>query len=79
MAIAACSIHDSAFDTGLLTVQQDFTICRASALEALLQPDTAVERLFGGATIRERLIVPAGATGPHPNFLKYYAREIFRG
>jgi putative restriction endonuclease len=77
--IAACPIHDSAFDTGLLTVQEDLSIRRASALEALLQPGTAIDRLFGAATIREHLLLPDGAVGPHPSLLKYHAREIFRG
>jgi putative restriction endonuclease len=38
--VSACTIHDSAFDTGLLSVQRDLTICRASALERLLHPAT---------------------------------------
>jgi putative restriction endonuclease len=39
--VAACTIHDSAFDTGLLTIQRDLTILRATALERILRPSTA--------------------------------------
>ncbi len=42
--VAACTIHDSAFDTGLLTIQRDLTIRRAPALERLLSPGTTSDR-----------------------------------
>jgi putative restriction endonuclease len=77
--VAACAIHDSAFDTGLLTVRQDLTIRRARLLEAQLQPGTPADRLFGAKTVRDRLLLPAGAAGPRPSFLSHHAREIFRG
>jgi putative restriction endonuclease len=77
--IAACTIHDSAFDTGLLTVCPDLSIRRSLALEHLVQSDDAADQLFGTDTIGERLRVPAGASGPGPTFLAYHRREIFRG
>jgi putative restriction endonuclease len=77
--IAACPIHDSAFDTGLLTICQDLAIRRASVLEDLLQSDPAVERMFGPATLFERLRVPDGGEGPRPTFLSYHARKVFCG
>jgi putative restriction endonuclease len=77
--VAACAIHDSAFDTGLLTVQRDLAIRRASALARLIQPDTVADRLFGPETVGERLLVPAGAPGPSPGFLDYHRRLIFQG
>jgi putative restriction endonuclease len=76
--IAACTIHDSAFDTGLLSVLPDLTIQRASALERLIQAGDAAERLFGSDTLGERLRVPVNAPGPGPSFLAYHRREIFR-
>jgi putative restriction endonuclease len=39
--VSACTIHDSAFDTGLLTIQRDLTIRRAPALVRLLASNTA--------------------------------------
>ena len=77
--IAACAIHDSAFDTGLLTVQADLTVRRAPSLEAVLQPDTAAERLFGPDTLRTRLLVPPDAPGPRAAYLIYHARHVYRG
>jgi putative restriction endonuclease len=38
--VSACTIHDSAFDTGLLTIQRDLTIRRAAPLDRLLTPAT---------------------------------------
>ena len=87
--VSACAIHDSAFDTGLLTVQRDLTIRRASSLERLLRSSSApvpparavaaVDRLFGPGTIAVQLLVPAGVSGPAPAFLDYHLREVFRG
>ena len=106
--VAACTIHDSAFDTGLLTIQRDLTIHRASALKRLLGFDIADDRpssattdgpsptadttidspsrsasaatyLFGPCTLADRLLVPAGISGPTPSYLEYHRRKIFRG
>jgi len=77
--IAACTIHDSAFDTGLLAVHPDLTIRRASALEHLIQAGDAAERLFGADTVAERLLVRPDAPGPGPTFLAHHRRAIFQG
>ena len=77
--VAACAIHDSAFDTGLLTVERDLTIRRASDLERLLRPATAIDRLFGAGTLSERLLVPADTSYPQPRFLEYHRNRVFRG
>lgn len=76
--IAACTIHDSAFDTGLVTVRADLSITRSPALEHLIRSGEAAERLFGPDTIGERLRVPTGVFGPGPAYLAYHRREIFR-
>ena len=77
--VAACTIHDSAFDTGLLTIGRDLAIQRAPALERLCTPTTlsrpptpndasraeiAAVYLFGPDIIADRLLVPAAASGP---------------
>jgi putative restriction endonuclease len=77
--LAACAIHDVAFDTGLLTVQRDLAIRRASTLVAALQPGTPADHLFGPAALRTCLLIPSHAPGPHPAFLAYHAYHIFRG
>ena len=86
--VSACTIHDSAFDTGLLTIQRDLTIRRAPALARLWAPASAIDldvqamaaaiSLFGPGTLAARLLVPDGVSGPAPAFLDYHRRKIFR-
>lgn len=76
--IAACPVHDSAFDTGLLTVNGGLRIHRAERLEVSLIEDKGTERYFGQAVLRERLLVPEGAPGPGARYLAWHKEHVFR-
>lgn len=77
--ISACPVHDSAFDTGLLTVGCDLRIERASALVTTLEVDAGFDRFFGAGALRETLLAPAKGRGPAGQFLKYHRQHVFRG
>jgi len=74
--IAACPVHDSAFDTGLLMVNGGLKIHRAQPLLRSLVADEGVERYFGGHVLGERLMVPRGGEPPNPRYLRWH-REHF--
>jgi putative restriction endonuclease len=60
------------FDRGLISVDDDFSLIFAR--ERL--PDT-IDRLLGG---NDRLLVPEDIRlQPHPKFLGFHRREIFKG
>ena len=77
--ICACPLHDSAFDTGLLTIAADLQIVRSAAITTLVPTDPMVDRYFGPATIRPKLMVPDGAEVPLDSYLAYHRTDIFRG
>lgn len=73
--IAACPMHDKAFDAGLLTVNGGFRIHRARGLEAKLS-DRVTDQFFGGAVLGERLLVGRGQ-GPRRAYLEYHKQHVF--
>ena len=76
--IAACPIHDAAFDGGLLTVNGGRKIHRAGELEALMVHEPEAELYFGGAAVKPHLILPTGARGPGTKYLAYHREHVFR-
>lgn len=76
--VAACPVHDSAFDSGLLTVNGGFRIHRSAPLEASLAADSGTERYFGESVLGQRLLVPEHGA-PTRAYLDYHHRHVFRG
>ncbi len=75
--IAACPVHDTAFDTGLLTVNGGLRIHRSDQLEASIGLDSRAEDYFGERGIGDRLIVPATGSPPRKRYLDWHKSEIF--
>jgi putative restriction endonuclease len=75
--LAACPIHDAAFDQGYLTVDQTNHVHRASILLQSIMTDPGVEAYFG-KIVRSILVLPVEAKQPHARYLDYHQREIFR-
>lgn len=74
--IAACPLHDRAFDAGLLTVNGGLRIHRAEAL----RDDLAAERMaayFGPPNLAERLQVPE-EHAPRRRYLEHHQQKIYR-
>lgn len=75
--VAACPIHDSAFDSGLLTVNGGYRIHRAEPLDASLAADEGTSTYFAEPVLRSRLIVPDSGA-PMRKYLDYHRDHIFR-
>ena len=73
--IAACPMHDTAFDAGLITVNGGLRVRRAQQLQQSRQTDQGVERNFG-RTLRRRLRSPDGAA-PQGTYLQWHQEHVF--
>lgn len=76
--ISACPVHDSAFDTGLLTVGSDLRIKRARTLSERLEVDEGFDRFFGAGALRETLLAPSQGRRPAGHFLEFHRHSSFR-
>ena len=73
--IAACPIHDVAFDTGLLTVNGGFKIHSAAP-----RVDIAADPgYFREPVLKSTLVLPSGQPGPSEQYLRWHHKNTFRG
>jgi putative restriction endonuclease len=77
--IAACPSHDVAFDTGLLTVEDDLSIRVGAALGQAIMNDELTRRYYGRPPMLAGLVLPAGAAVPRARFLEWHRRFVFGG
>lgn len=76
--LAACPMHDAAFDQGYLTVNGGYRIHRAQVLEESLVKDQGASYYFG-AVLQARLVFPEQAKMPAIQYLTYHREHIFKG
>ena len=76
--VAACPMHDAAFDRGYLTVNGGYRIYRAGILEESVFKDPGVP-LYFGETLSSSLILPEHAVRPAVHYLVYHRENIFKG
>ena len=76
--VAACGVHDAAFDTGLITVNGGLRVHRARRLEISTRDDPGVERYFG-QVLRPRLVLPSGAVAPDSAYLEWHRENVYVG
>lgn len=74
--IAACPVHDRAFDAGLLTVNGGLAIHRAAPLEGSLLSDSGSANYFAAPVLRPRLIAPSRGA-PRPAYLAWHREHLF--
>jgi putative restriction endonuclease len=77
--LAACPMHDVAFDRGYLMINEGYRIRRASRLIQSIAHDPQVITYFGEQILRPRLRLPAHAKYPEPAYLAYHRENIFKG
>lgn len=77
--IAACPLHDSAFDGGLITVNGGLRIRRSDMLDASMVSDQGVGRYFEEPVLHDALFVPAGKERPSPAYLAWHKEYVFAG
>ncbi len=76
--VAACGVHDAAFDTGLITVNGGLRVHRAQRLEISARDDPGVDRYFG-RVLRTRLVLPSGAIAPDSAYLEWHRENVYVG
>lgn len=72
--IAACPIHDVAFDTGLVTVNGGLRIHRSTALTNIV----ADPGYFRAPVLHPTLMLPEKEPGPDPRYLKWHQEHIYQ-
>lgn len=77
--LAACPIHDRAFDRGLLLVNGGLRVHLAGELEAQMRRDPRAEAFFGERMLAPRLLVPPGGAPPKERYLTYHKAHVWRG
>src|SRR6266487_1055414 len=76
--LAACPIHDAAFDYGYLTINGGYRIHWASVLEESVAKDPGVY-LYFGKPLSSSLLLPPHAKRPSIAYLTYHNENIFKG
>ncbi|MGZ8834499.1 MAG: HNH endonuclease [Pyrinomonadaceae bacterium] len=74
--VCLSTLHDAAFDVGLITINETFTVLVSPKLKRYL-PSTALEHNFSrfeGTQIR----MPEKVAEPNPAFLRYHHKNIFQ-
>lgn len=70
--LAACPTHDAAFDSFLISVDDDLRILRTHTLATAIQADTFVQRNFGRVGMVDSLGLGETAIRPSPNYLAWH-------
>ncbi|MEV6970016.1 HNH endonuclease [Hamadaea sp. NPDC051192] len=76
--LAACPTHDVAFDTGLITVNGGLRIHVKPEQVHAARQDPAVAAVFGRPPLRDRIVLPPGATLPGGAYLQWHHQNIYR-
>jgi putative restriction endonuclease len=75
--LAACPVHDVAFDTGLLTVNGGLRIHVARSLADAVQADPLTRQYYGRPPLLPALLLPAGAQAPARKYLDWHRDKVF--
>lgn len=73
--VAACPVHDVAFDQGLITVDNDLNIHRAVLLDASIERNPGVAKYFGSPPLLPKLLTP-GAVGPGQPYVAWHREHV---
>jgi putative restriction endonuclease len=75
--IAACPSHDVAFDTGLLTIEDDLRIRLAEALAGAVRDDALARHFYGRPPLLNVVRLPGAAQPPLPKYLAWHRQYVF--
>jgi putative restriction endonuclease len=76
--LAACPLHDAAFDQGYLTVSKELDIYRASLLQESAAKDYRADIYFGQILFKS-LSLSSQAKKPDAQYLRFHRENIFKG
>jgi putative restriction endonuclease len=75
--LAACPSHDVAFDTGLLTIENDLRITLATSLSVAVASDELARQYYGRPPLLPGLRLPIGARPPASKYLDWHRTHVF--
>jgi putative restriction endonuclease len=75
--LAACPSHDVAFDTGLLTVEDDLRIRLSASLSEAVRVDQLARQYYGTPPMLTTLGLPQTAQRPGVGYLEWHRRHVF--
>lgn len=73
----ACPTHDIAFDTGLITVDEDLSLRYAPGIEDDMTVSPPLRRALGKPPLHERLVLAEGSVRPRVSYLNWHQDKIF--
>ncbi len=75
--LAACPTHDSAFDVGLITVDDNLEVRRSRRLVSAMAQNDAVRRAFEPGVLRQSIASPRRAVDPGRPFVDWHREHVF--
>lgn len=75
--LTACPTHDIAFDTGLITVDDDLRIQYASGVEEDFTSEPPLRAALGKPPLFDKLVLPAAAARPDFAYLDWHRERVF--
>jgi putative restriction endonuclease len=75
--LAACPIHDVAFDAGLITVNGGLRIHVSEKLQKGMLDDPVASSYFARPPLRDTILLPASADHPGSDYLNWHKNRIF--
>lgn len=75
--LAACPSHDVAFDTGLLTIEDDLRITLAASLSEAVRVDLLARQYYGSPPMLTALRLPQTAKRPGARYLEWHRGHVF--
>lgn len=76
--LAACPTHDTAFDTGLITVGDDCRIQVEPEILRVAEQDNATRAAFGTPPLASHLLLPVSAVRPHSKYTAWHRENVYQ-
>lgn len=75
--IAACPLHDAAFDQGLITFDESLRITISARLTSAIKRNLQFARFFTPPGMADHLLLPVGTTAPSPKYVNWHREHVF--
>ena len=75
--LTACPTHDVAFDTGLITVNDDLTISYAPSVEDDVSAAAPLRYALGKPPLGDRIILGPESVAPEVSYLNWHRTQIY--
>ncbi|WP_415668942.1 HNH endonuclease [Williamsia muralis] len=75
--LTACPTHDVAFDTGLITVDDDLRIQYSSGVEENFASEPPLRAALGKPPLFDKLVLPVSAARPDFAYLDWHRERVF--